>query len=212
MSETREALESMIRRQRVLADFGDFALQSEDLDAVLAEACRLVADALGTGRAKVLEIEPGGESLFVRAGVGWASNVVGRMHVPMGETSSESYSIRAGEPVITQDISKGLDWTSQCGAAQSPWSDFTNGERQSTAFPPSLGMACLSSTGFFPPSDRRPRCDDRAVLAGIIFVLRSGIPWEMLPTELGCSGTSVSAGVGLVEDRDDGLGRGARGP
>src|ERR671917_1227498 len=34
----------------------------------------------------------------------------------------------------------------------------------------------------------RPRCDDRAVLAGIIFVLRSGIPWEMLPRELGCSG------------------------
>ena len=34
----------------------------------------------------------------------------------------------------------------------------------------------------------RPRCDDRQVLAGIIFVLRSGIPWEMLPRELGCSG------------------------
>ena len=34
----------------------------------------------------------------------------------------------------------------------------------------------------------RPRCDDRAALAGIIFVLRSGIPWEMLPRELGCSG------------------------
>jgi transposase len=27
---------------------------------------------------------------------------------------------------------------------------------------------------------------DRAVLTGIIFVLRSGIPWEMLPQELGC--------------------------
>lgn len=28
--------------------------------------------------------------------------------------------------------------------------------------------------------------DDRAVLAGILFVLQSGIPWEMLPKELGC--------------------------
>jgi len=27
---------------------------------------------------------------------------------------------------------------------------------------------------------------DRAVLAGILFVLRSGIPWEMLPQEMGC--------------------------
>lgn len=34
----------------------------------------------------------------------------------------------------------------------------------------------------------RPRCDDRVCLSGIVFVLRSGIPWEMLPAEIGCSG------------------------
>ncbi len=27
---------------------------------------------------------------------------------------------------------------------------------------------------------------DRAALTGIVFVLRSGIPWELLPQELGC--------------------------
>src|SRR5215203_6011879 len=32
----------------------------------------------------------------------------------------------------------------------------------------------------------RPRVPDRTCLAGIIFVLQSGIPWEMLPAELGC--------------------------
>ena len=32
---------------------------------------------------------------------------------------------------------------------------------------------------------RRP-LDDRLVLSGILFVLRSGIPWEMLPKEMGC--------------------------
>ncbi len=32
----------------------------------------------------------------------------------------------------------------------------------------------------------RPRIDDRAALSGIVFVLKSGIPWEMLPQEMGC--------------------------
>jgi transposase len=36
------------------------------------------------------------------------------------------------------------------------------------------------------PQGGRPRVPDRAALTGIIFVLKSGIPWEMLPQEMGC--------------------------
>ncbi len=36
------------------------------------------------------------------------------------------------------------------------------------------------------PKGGRPRVSDRAALTGIIFVLKSGIPWEMLPQEMGC--------------------------
>jgi transposase len=31
----------------------------------------------------------------------------------------------------------------------------------------------------------RPQLPDRVCLTGIFFVLRSGIPWEMLPQEMG---------------------------
>jgi transposase len=36
------------------------------------------------------------------------------------------------------------------------------------------------------PKGGRPRIPDRAALGGIIFVLRTGCPWRLLPNELGC--------------------------
>lgn len=98
--------DEMMKRQQVLADFGEFAIRSDDLDDVLAEACRLVAEALDTGRAKILEIQESRRELFVRAGVGWAPDVVGTVRLPMDERSSETFSVGAGEPVITQDIAR----------------------------------------------------------------------------------------------------------
>src|SRR5215218_8910616 len=41
------------------------------------------------------------------------------------------------------------------------------------------------------PNGGRPRIDDRAALTGIVFVLKSGIPWEMLPQEMGCGSGST---------------------
>ncbi len=35
------------------------------------------------------------------------------------------------------------------------------------------------------PKGGRPWVDDRAVLNGILYVLRTGIPWKLLPPELG---------------------------
>src|SRR3954454_12944365 len=36
------------------------------------------------------------------------------------------------------------------------------------------------------PKGGRPPVDDRKALAGILFVLKSGIPWAMLPQDMGC--------------------------
>jgi transposase len=36
------------------------------------------------------------------------------------------------------------------------------------------------------PLGGRPRVSDRACLTGILFVLKTGMPWEYLPSEMGC--------------------------
>jgi two-component sensor histidine kinase len=96
--------DELIERQRVLADFGEVATQSENLDEVLMEACRLVGRGLGTDLAKVIEIEEAEQSLLVRAGCGWRPGIVGHVRLPMSERSSETYAIELGQPVITADI------------------------------------------------------------------------------------------------------------
>ena len=54
------------------------------------------------------------------------------------------------------------------------------------------------------PQGGRPRLDDRAALTGIIFVLKSGIPWEMLPQEMG-RGSGVTCWRRLKEWQEAGV-------
>lgn len=97
--------EEMVKRQRVLADFGDFALGCEDLQRVLTEACRLISDALGTPLAKVLELDREKNRALVRAGIGWRPGVVGHEYIELGQRSSESFALEAAKPVAMHDVS-----------------------------------------------------------------------------------------------------------
>ena len=93
-----------LTRKTALAQFGEFALKSDDLDAILHQACRLVGDALGTHLVKVMELQGDGETMLVRAGVGWKPGIVGEMRIGTGERTAERYALQTMEPVISPDI------------------------------------------------------------------------------------------------------------
>ncbi len=104
VADEAQASDALLQQQRSLAQFGQFALQSDDLDAILHTACRLVGDALETDLAKVMALREDGETLLVRAGVGWKPGVVGRIVVDGSERASEGHALRTGEPVVSDDI------------------------------------------------------------------------------------------------------------
>lgn len=98
-------LESLaLARQAALAQFGEFALKSDDLDAILHQACRLIGTALGTHLVKVMELQDDGTTLLVRAGVGWKPGIVGQVRVGAGERTAERQALLTAEPVVSPDI------------------------------------------------------------------------------------------------------------
>jgi two-component sensor histidine kinase len=91
-------------QQRVLARFGELALASEDLDMILTEACRLVGDALVTDLAKVVEMQPDGQTLLVRAGIGWRPGVVGHVRTRLEDRTPEGLALRTENAVASPDL------------------------------------------------------------------------------------------------------------
>jgi signal transduction histidine kinase len=102
-SETSSETE-LLKQREIIAEFGELALRSDDLDEILVEACRLVGEALGTDLAKVMELHDEESTLFVRAGVGWKPGVVGQVRIKVEKTSSEGHALATDKPVISNDI------------------------------------------------------------------------------------------------------------
>jgi len=96
--------DTLLRQRKVLAEFGELALLSDDLEHILNEACRLVGDALETHLAKFMLLKEDGITFIVRNGVGWTPDVVGKVQVQAVDGSPEEYSLDTGAPVISTDI------------------------------------------------------------------------------------------------------------
>jgi PAS domain S-box-containing protein len=98
-------LERRVRQQEVVTELGNRALSMRDPDDLFREAAELVAETLDNEYAKVLELEPDGESLHLRQGVGWDDGVVGEASVSAVEDDSQAaYTLASEEPVVVDDL------------------------------------------------------------------------------------------------------------
>ncbi len=92
------------RQQAAVSALGLNALDEPDLQAVLDRAVHTVRETLGVDYAKVLELQPDGEALLLRSGLGWNEGLVGEATVPNDRSSQAGYTLGAADPVIVTDF------------------------------------------------------------------------------------------------------------
>lgn len=97
-------LKEHIRLHQAVADLGMSALDGSGLTALFAEATKMVATTLQVEFTKVLELQPDGHSLLLRAGVGWKKGAVGKATVETKEQSQASFTLQRRDPVVVEDF------------------------------------------------------------------------------------------------------------
>jgi signal transduction histidine kinase/DNA-binding response OmpR family regulator len=97
-------LEMHIRQQRVITFLGYKALRSHNLNDLMNEVVRKVAETLDNEYCKVLELLPDCNELILRAGVGWKEGLVGNATVHTGLDSQSGYTLNSNKPVIVEDL------------------------------------------------------------------------------------------------------------
>ncbi|GGL73238.1 hypothetical protein GCM10009039_34130 [Halocalculus aciditolerans] len=102
--EYQRDLERRARQQAVVAELGQTALETDDLDALMADAAHAVADVLDTDYCKVLDLDEESRELLLRQGVGWDDGIVQEAAVDADENSQAGYTLLSEEPVVVDDL------------------------------------------------------------------------------------------------------------
>jgi signal transduction histidine kinase len=105
-----ETLRAQARRQAIVAELGQRALQGLDMPGLLSEAATLAASGLEVELSQILERTPPSGTLQPRAGRGWKPGA-GRTSVGAGALSHAGFTLLAGAPVIMQDLDRETRFT-----------------------------------------------------------------------------------------------------
>jgi PAS domain S-box-containing protein len=96
------AFENRARQQSAVAKLSRRALEGRDLMSLLDDAVGLVTSVLDVEFCKVLELV--GDSLCLRAGIGWREGFVGKVTLPIGLESHGGFTLLSRSPVVVEDL------------------------------------------------------------------------------------------------------------
>ncbi|MEZ4869201.1 MAG: PAS domain S-box protein [Caldilineaceae bacterium] len=99
-----ESEERQRRQQQTLAQLGRQALEGNSLDDLLQNATEQVAAVLEMEFCKLLQVQPEGGPLLLRAGVGWQEGLVGVATLPNDDHSQAGYTLQVIGPVVVRDL------------------------------------------------------------------------------------------------------------
>ena len=99
-----QELQARLHQQAVIAELGQRALATQDLDTFLQDTSELVSQTLGVEYSKILEMLPGGEELVLVAGAGWREGAIGNVRFSAGKGSQAGYTIASNQPLIMEDV------------------------------------------------------------------------------------------------------------
>ena len=100
----RDDISARAGLQKVMGELGMRAMQNGDLLALMNAAVASVASALEADYCSILEFQADGQTLLLRAGVGWNPGLVGQAASTMKPESLAAYLLRTQAPVLVQDF------------------------------------------------------------------------------------------------------------
>ena len=104
--QAEERIHNQAMRQRLIAEFGQQAFASTDVEDVLKRAVELVSVALKADYCTVLELDREGKQLLLKAAAGWPEELKLRPAVPIRPGGRLEFVLSHREPLIIDDLPK----------------------------------------------------------------------------------------------------------
>lgn len=106
LKETQAELQQRVRQQAVVAELGQLAVSSVNLETLMQEAMAQICEALDLELCKVLKHLPEEDRFLLEAGVGWHEGLIGQARVETSDNSQAGYTLLADGPVVVTNLAR----------------------------------------------------------------------------------------------------------